>query len=180
LADRFERQNVLFIGIDWERKGGPELLQAFARLRARCTSATLTIVGCYPRTRVPGVQVVGAVPAERISDYLARATVFCMPSWREPFGIVYLEAMRAGLPVIAWDLGAVPDLIRDGENGYRVKAGDIDGLARRLEDLITSPERCRKMGECGQAIVSSRFTWDAVQQRMWTTLRENLCQILPD
>lgn len=168
--DRFHRQNILFIGVDWEIKGGPELVEAFSKIRRRHPRAMLTIVGCKPKVSAPGVEVVGRVPQERIPDYLARATVFCMPSWREGFGIVYIEAMRAGLPVISWNLGATPDFIIDGETGYKIQPGDVEMLAARLDELLVDPDKCREWGQRGRALVESRYTWETTVQEMYKAI----------
>jgi glycosyltransferase involved in cell wall biosynthesis len=169
---RYERQNVLFIGVDWDRKGGPELLQAFEKVRDRYPRATLTIVGCSPHVSAPGIEVVGKVPQDQIASFLARATLFCMPSKREPFGIAYLEAMRAGLPVIASDFGATPDFVHNGQNGYRVDPDDIDALARRIEEIIADPAKAQKMGQFGQELVLAQYTWQRTQQQMWHAIRQ--------
>ena len=171
---RFERQNVLFIGLAWERKGGPALVSAFAELRKRLAGATLTIVGCNPQLREDGINVVGRVPQEEVPAYLGNATVFCMPSRREPFGVAYLEAMRTGLPVIAPDVGAPPDFVINGETGYRVNPDDTEGLVLRLKELLTDPVKCRAMGQRGRALVESEYTWERTQRVMWETIRESL------
>jgi glycosyltransferase involved in cell wall biosynthesis len=171
---RYERQNILFIGLDWERKGGPELLAAFRLVKKRYPQATLKIVGASPRVSEPGVEIVGKVPQARAADYLSQATIFCMPSLREPFGIAYLEAMRAGLPVIALNLGAVPDFVLDGKTGYKVEPNDIKTLADRIEELIADPEKCRRMGLAGRELVQSEYTWQRTQQKMWQAIQKFL------
>lgn len=163
---RFARKNVVFVGVDWNRKGGPDLLEAFAKVRRRHPDATLTILGCRPKAAAPGVRIVGRVSQKRTARYLAGATVFCMPSLREPFGIAFLEAMRAGLPVVGLNLGATPDFIVDGQTGYRVAPGDIDQLADRLDRLLSDPLGCRRMGERGRRLVQAEYTWGRVQRRM--------------
>lgn len=171
---RFESQNILFVGLDWERKGGPQLVEAFLLVRRRCPRATLTVVGADPDIDVPGVEVVGRVPQRQVSDYLGKAAVFCMPTRREPFGIVYLEAMRAGLPVVATDICAIPDFVLEGQTGHRVSVDDVDSLAERLEQLISDPQECRRMGERGRALVESKYTWARTQQMMWAAIRSVL------
>lgn len=168
---RHRRQNVLFIGVQWQRKGGPELVAAFSKVRKQFPQASLTIVGCKPRVSGPGIEVVGLVPPQRVSYYLGRASIFCMPSRREPLGVVYLEAMRAGLPVVACDLGAVPDFVTDGQTGYKVKLDDIDGLADRLESLLANPQLCSIMGQRAKEFVESHYTWKRVQQAMWNVIK---------
>jgi len=163
---RFANQHVLFIGVDWRRKGGPALLEAFRMVRRHRPAARLTVIGCKPKLTCGGVRVVGPVSQVAAARYLGDATLFCMPSVREPFGIVYLEAMRAGLPVIALRLGAAPDFVIDGVTGYTVPSGDVDALAMRLERLLGDPAECRQMGRRGRQLVDSWYTWSAVQQRM--------------
>ena len=169
--NRFNRQNILFIGVDWQRKGGPELFTAFRRVRSRYPRATLTIVGCSPRIAGEGIDIVGPVSQNQIPDFLAQATLFCMPSRREPFGIAYIEAMRAGLPIIASSFGAAPDFVRDDLTGYTVDPADIDLLAKRIEELIADPEKCRRLGLAGRHLVSEEYTWPKTQQRMWAAIR---------
>ncbi len=168
---RYARGNILFVGLDWERKGGPQLVEAFAKVRARRTGATLTIVGCSPRVSGEGIEVVGPVSPKEVSAYMAKASCFCMVSRREPFGIVYLEAMRAGLPVIASDLGAAPDFVIGGVTGFRLALDDIAGLAARLEELVSDPDKCRHMGGQARALVQSQYTWERTQEKMWHAIR---------
>ncbi len=171
---RWSRQQIVFVGVDWERKGGPELLHAFTRVRRSCPRATLLIVGCRPRIDEPGVEIAGPASQAKVSEYLGGSTVFCMPSWREPFGIAYLEAMAAGLPVIASNLGAAPDFVIDGETGYTVDPGDVQQLADRMEQLISDPQRAREMGQTARGLVETNFTWKRTQTRMWTAIQSAL------
>jgi len=177
---RFERKNILFIGLDWHRKGGPELLQAFRIVRQKHPHATLTIVGCRPHVTCDGVEIVGPVSTERVSDYLAGATVFCMTSRREPFGLAYIEAMAAGLPVVASDLGATPDFVRNGRTGYRVPFGDIEALANRLDELISDPQKCRRMGRQARALVQANYTWRHTQRKIWTAICDSIASSTPE
>ncbi len=167
---RAESRNILFVGLDWRRKGGPELLEAFQRVRRRVPNATLTIVGCTPAVSTPGVHVIGRVPPEQVSHFYETAALFCMPSRREPFGIVYLEAMQAGLPVIASDCGATSDFVHQGITGYRVRCGDTEELARRLEELLLDPAKRRDMGRRGRVLVETEFTWQRTGERVWEAM----------
>jgi glycosyltransferase involved in cell wall biosynthesis len=171
---RYERMNVLFVGVDWDRKGGPQLIDAFTKVRRQCPGATLTIIGCSPRVSGPGIRVIGPVSQREVSNYMAKATCFCMASHREPFGIVYIEAMHAGLPVIASDRGATPDFVINGCTGYRVDPNDIDELAGRLNELVSNPDKCRRMGEQARVLVRSQYTWEKTQQKMY----QAICKVL--
>jgi glycosyltransferase involved in cell wall biosynthesis len=171
--ERYASQNILFIGIDWERKGGPELVAAFALLRAKYPQATLTIVGANPPINEPGVEVVGRVPVEELPQYYQKAAIFCLPTKLEPFGIVLVEAMAYRLPIVSANIGAVPDMVVHGENGLLVEPGTVYELAAELDRLLADPELGRQYGQ-RSAEVATRYNWDDVGQRM----REEILQSL--
>jgi len=152
----------------------PQLVEAFAKVRMRNPRATLTIVGCSPQVSGSGVTVVGPVPQREVPKYLADACCFCMVSRREPFGIVYIEAMLAGLPIIASDLGATPDFVINGVTGFRVKLDDTDELATRLDELLSDPDKCRRMGEQARMLAQTQYTWEKTQQKMYNAI----CDVL--
>ncbi len=163
--DNYSNKRLLFVGVDWERKGGPHLVESFKQVREKHPDATLTVVGCSPNVNQPGVEIVGRVPREEVGRYYEQASVFCMPTTREPFGIVFLEAMYKKLPVVATDIGAIPDLITDGENGFTVPTGDVDGLAQHIITLLDSPSMCRAFGKRGYQVASQEYSWDTVGRR---------------
>ena len=158
--DRYAARRILFVGVDWARKGGPEVLQAFRQLRAWGVPATLTVVGCSPRIAQPGCEVVGRVAPGALPEYFARASVFCMPSRREPSAAAYAEANLYGLPVVATRIGGTPERVLDGETGYLVEPGDVPGLALALRRLLDDPELSRRMGERARRLTESEFTWE--------------------
>lgn len=162
-------KNVLFVGVDWIRKGGPALVEAFRLVRERVPDATLTIVGASPRVAVPGARVVGRVAPSELSQHYAHASIFCLPTRREPFGIVFLEAMAYGLPIVSTAISAVPDFVADGDNGYLVAPDDVPALADRLVTLLRSPDLQRRMGERSRAL-SQRYRWDNTAAIMRTTI----------
>jgi glycosyltransferase involved in cell wall biosynthesis len=172
----FETPRFLFVGKQWERKGGPQLLEAFRLVRAERPDAELWIVGPErPPAQEHGVRFVGRVSRagadgeQRLGELYAGATAFAMPSLYEPFGIVFLEAMAHGLPCLASDRCAMPEIVEDGVTGYVVGARDIEALAARLLELA-EPERARALGEAGRRRFLERFTWDAVASRIVETL----------
>jgi glycosyltransferase involved in cell wall biosynthesis len=158
----YTKQNILFVGVAWERKGGPDLVKAFEKVLVKFPKATLTIVGCHPKIDVRNVQVIGRLPLEEVAGYYRQASIFCLPTRLEPFGVVFIEAMAYGLPLVAPRAGAAPDFVQDGRNGYLVEPGDIDGLAEALAHLLEDPERCRAFGKAGCALVQERYTWEKV------------------
>jgi glycosyltransferase involved in cell wall biosynthesis len=169
----YANRRILFVGDDWDRKGGPELLTAFEEVRQTYPDATLTIASAgAPAVSLPGVEVLGRVPLDQLMRHYSQSSVFCLPTRLEPFGIVFLEAMMWRLPIVATSVGAVPDMVEEGLNGHLVIPGDAKALARALIGLIGNPELCRRYGEAGHRRVLDRYTWDQVGRRM----RE---QILP-
>jgi glycosyltransferase involved in cell wall biosynthesis len=173
-ARDWSRPRLLFVGKDWERKGGPQVLEAFARVRANHPDAELTVIGptALPVDPPPGVRFLGrldrAVPEQdaALQDAFGQATAFLMPSIYEPFGIAFLEAMAYGLPCFGGDSCAMPEIIADGVTGHVVRAGDAEALAGPLVALAGDPDRARAMGEAGRERMLARFTWDAVAGRI--------------
>lgn len=163
---RFSTKRILFVGVDWERKGGPVLLDAFRRVRRTHPDAKLTIVGCSPQIGEPGVHVAGRVPLQDVARYYREAAVFCLPTLNEPFGLVFLEAGTYGLPVVGTPIGAIPEIVIAGETGELIEARNSTALADCLSALLADPERCRRMGARGSEWVSRRYTWSQTGERM--------------
>ncbi len=168
----FEQPRFLFVGRQWERKGGPQLLEAFRHVRAERPDAELWVVGPERApASAPGVRFFGRVSRaspegeRRLGELYSGATAFAMPSVYEPFGIVFLEAMAHGLACVASDRCAMPEIVADGISGFTVGARDVDGLGQRLLDL-TDPERAGAFGTAGRQRLERRFTWDAVAAKI--------------
>ncbi len=161
-----ERRNILFVGIDWERKGGPDLVAAFEQILPDFPDASLTIVGAAPQVDLPNVEVAGLVPVEALGAYYRRAAIFCLPTYHEPFGAVFVEALAYGLPLVGTCIGAIPDFILPGENGYLVAPGDVTGLAAALRELLADAEKCRRFGERGFQLGRENYNWAAVGARV--------------
>ena len=104
------------------------------------------------------VQFTGFVPQRMIAEYYREATMALMSSvWPEPFGAVGLEAMRYGLPVVAFDAGAIREWLRDGWNGFLVPWMDRSRYAACIDELLRDKNLARRMGERGRAWVGERF-----------------------
>lgn len=162
---RSARRNILFVGVDWERKGGPEMIEAFKELRRHLPDATLTIIGCSPDVKVDGVEVLGRLPLSELPDYFHKASCFCMPSRVEPFGIVFLEAMQFGLPVVSTTAGDIGAIVQDGRTGRLCAPRDAAGLAQAMRDVLEVPETCNQMGLAGLER-GRQFTWETVARRI--------------
>jgi glycosyltransferase involved in cell wall biosynthesis len=166
--------DLVFVGVAWERKGGPELLRALDQLAPDHPGLRLTVVGCRPPEDRPWMEVVGRVPPAAVAAHLERATVFALPARLEPAGLAYSEAAAFGLPVIATDTGGIPDRVRDGETGLLVPPGDVRALRDALARVLSSAELRRRLGQAGRALAVQRFTWPAVGRAIADGIRARL------
>ncbi|HZW11191.1 MAG TPA: glycosyltransferase family 4 protein [Phycisphaerales bacterium] len=182
-------REILFVGIDWERKGGPLLLEAFRIVRDALPDATLTIVGCRPAIDEPGVRIEGflsrSAPDEfvRLARCYARAACFCLPALFDPFPNVIIEAASVGLPTVALDSGSRREAIDDGVTG-RLTPIAAEPSARLLaEDLIAviaDEERCLAMGRAAKRRADDLFTWERVIERIERTMWPGTLDAEPD
>jgi glycosyltransferase involved in cell wall biosynthesis len=104
------------------------------------------------------VRFAGFVPQEELRRYFAEATVAVMSSvWPEPFGASGLEAMRYGVPVVAFDAGAIKEWLLDGTNGFLVPWMDTHGFAGRIDQLLSDKTLARRLGENARAAVNEQY-----------------------
>ncbi|QBJ93409.1 glycogen synthase [Streptomyces seoulensis] len=176
-----ERPYVLFVGRITRQKGVPQLLRAVREI-----DPGTQVVLCAGAPDTPEIdrefrdrfQELGAVrsgvfwipqmlPRAEVVQLLTHAAVFVCPSVYEPLGIVNLEAMACGTPVVASRVGGIPEVVDDGRTGLLVDTdGDFEGnLARALDSVLADPAAARRMGEAGRARAVGEFGWDAVARR---------------
>jgi alpha-maltose-1-phosphate synthase len=102
---------------------------------------------------------------EEVTQLYSHAAVFCCPSVYEPFGLINLEAMACGTPVVASTVGGILEVVVDGVTGLLVPPGQPAALAAALTSVLQDPERARMMGRAGRARVEERFSWASVAER---------------
>ncbi len=136
---RYASGRILFVGIDWERKGASHLIEAFGEIAEEFPNATLRMVGREGKDWPGHVIGIGRLTLAQVSQEMADAAIFCFPTQCEPFGIVILEAMQLGLPIITTDIGALPELVDAGQSGILVPPGNVEALAAALRLLLASP-----------------------------------------
>lgn len=170
----YTNRTILFIGIDWERKGGPILLSAFRKVLDRIPDARLIIVGASPRVDLPNVEILGRLPLAEIPPLILRSSLFAFPSLREPYGIAAIEALMHGIPVVATNIGALPEIVEDGVSGRIIPPGDVNALAETLISLISDPALLRRYGAAGQQSARARFSQDIVTRRLGDAIRSSL------
>jgi len=145
-------------------------------VRQAIPDAKLIIVGSTLPTQPSGVVCAGylskANPDEsaRLAQLFSAATAVVLPSVYEPFGISLLEGMAFGLPCIAVDRCAMPEIVRHGETGLIARAQDKVSLANTMIELGRNPGEAARMGEAGRRRIESDYTWDAVVAKIKTVL----------
>ncbi len=184
---RYGEQVVLFVGtLDAAHafKGLDVLLQAMSRL-PQDISARLVVVGGggrrkrfeqeARRLRVhKQVHFAGYVPEAELPDYYRLADLFVFPSTSkaEAFGLVALQAMATGVPVVASRLAGVRELIRHGETGVLVPPQDDLALAAALEQLLRNPHEARSLGQRGGELAEQRYRWRIIGQELRELYRQ--------
>lgn len=157
----------LFVGVDFDRKGGYELMEAFGSVRARHPAAELWMVGLHQPDSAPeGVRLLGPKHGTDLQDLFHRASAFVLPPVQEPFGLAFLEAMSFGLPCIGTGIEAIPEVIEDGVTGIVVAPRSPAELAAAMNRLLANPAAAHAMGERGRSRVQQRFGWDRAVRLM--------------
>jgi glycosyltransferase involved in cell wall biosynthesis len=183
---------ILSCGMFYERKNFPGLIQAFNLVAAKYPQVVLRIFGDGPdRIKVEQardaspfkdrIKMLGKVSHAEVLQQMQEAVVFALIGWREPFATVFLEAMAAGLPVIACNDGGIAEVIHSADapaleagrstldapqpNGLLVPPRDIPAAARALEFLILNPEARKQIGEAARKKIEAELTWNAVAQK---------------
>lgn len=146
------RPTILFVGGDFERKGGPSLLRAFEPLRDLANLVIMSDASIEPR---PGVVLARGVRAgsEEHRRIFAEADLFCLPTLGDCTPLVIGEAMAAGLPVLTTRIGSNEESV-GGEAGVLIEPGDDAALAATLATLVSDPQRLRAMGAAARARAS--------------------------
>ncbi len=180
------RPNILFVGRLEKRKGFRHLLRAYPLIKKSIPDARLLVVGAYSEKdkapfvryvrqhKIRGVHFIGYVSPEELPRYYHTATVFCAPSTGfESFGIILLEAMAAGLPIVASDITGYRSVVEQGVEGLLVPPEDQSLLACALIDLLSDPERRAQMTSAGRC-KAAQYDWDIIARRVLAYYEEQI------
>jgi phosphatidylinositol alpha-mannosyltransferase len=168
--------NILFVGRFEERKGLIHLLKAYHRLRKRHVDARLLVIGSGPKAReyrryvglrgVRDVEFLGRVSDDDKARYFASADIFCSPATgQESFGVVLLEAMAAGVPIVASDIHGYKNVLQRGVQGLLVEPRNHRALAAALYTLSNDADLRHRLGDAGRAR-APEYSWDRVTERI--------------
>jgi teichuronic acid biosynthesis glycosyltransferase TuaC len=164
LAKRNRSKTIVTIGSLIERKGIHILLHAFHKVRLRHPDWKLVIIGSGPGRDAllrlseslnlqACVLFTGTLEHHEAMKRLSQASIFCLPSWNEAFGVVYAEAMSFGIPIVGSEGEGIEDIVRHGDNGLLVRPKDIEHLAGALTYLIENENAASRIGMRGHETV---------------------------
>lgn len=168
--------NLLFVGVDYERKGGDMAVAVATRLHQMGIAVTLTMVGIkhLAEKKLPGFVIDAGMiykdepgGEERLQDLYRAADFFILPSVKECYGVVFAEACAFGLPILAIDTGGVPTIVTHGENGWLFpKEQAIDGFTGILVDLSANVNQYREHCRYARLAFEEKLNWETVSKKL--------------
>jgi glycosyltransferase involved in cell wall biosynthesis len=184
-------RSILFVGRLIERKGVAHLIRALGTVR-QTVPARLVVIGDGPERAslerlarelelADHVEFRGRVTDEALRDAYAAADVFALPSVldarqdTEGLGVVLLEAMNYSVPVIASDIGGIPDIVQHERTGLLVPPGEEDALAAALTRVLRDSMLARRLGDGGSRLLRETFAWDRIVDR-WEDVYSRVMQ----
>jgi glycosyltransferase involved in cell wall biosynthesis len=170
---------VVFVGQLVQRKGLEYLLKAWKRLRLHDAELVLAGRGRVDEKLLTAFRsefvYAGNISTDCLRHLYADSDLFCMPSLVEGFGLVYLEALGCGLPVIATPNTGAADIIRDGREGFIVPIRDVDALAEKLEWAYKNRRVIAEMGNAARTL-AEQYSWERFRKDLLGVLRQIECK----
>ncbi len=158
---------LLFLGRFTQDKGVLDLAKAFVSLTEKFPEVRILFVGPDESGLVRKISNICEAVNSNVHfvDYtdlperfMAAADIFCLPSYREGFGMAIIEAAAAGIPAVASRIYGITDAVADGITGLLHPPGDVDAIVQQLSELLSNPERCREMGACARRRALADFS----------------------
>lgn len=177
-----DKCRLLFIGVEWERKGGQIAFDALQALKAKGINASLTMVGCTPPSAVqdadlqviPRLNKANHAEYEKFVELLSTHHFFILPTRAECFGVVFCEASAFGLPSITTDTGGIPSAVRNGVNGYRLPLTATGReYAERIASLFTDYDNSYvPLSISSRNIFEKELNWDAFAVKIMALIEQ--------
>lgn len=163
---------MLFLGVDWQRKGGDIALKTTEILREKGFPVKLLVVGCVPPVQSDAMEVIPFLNKNKPEDYerlkqlLSQSHLLFLPTRAECYGIVYCEASAYGLPSIATATGGVTSIVKDGINGFTLpESAEAEEYAQLIEKLLT-PEKLTILSQSSRKRYEEFLTWEKWSNEM--------------
>lgn len=174
--------NLLFIGRNWQNKGGEKAYQAYLSLKKQGYLCSLTIIGCNPTnidTTDPYLHIIPHINKSNKEDQLrldkifSTAHFFILPTVFDCYGIVFCEASAYGIPSLASDVGGVHQVVRNGKNGNLLPPNATpEEYARKISEIWNNPQRYQELRLSSRREFEERLNWNVWEQKMNIMLNE--------
>lgn len=186
LLDKYRSKKIILsIGHLIKIKGHDLTIQAFKKLVEKYQNLHLIIIGDGPEKEFlqslvdelglrDKVEFVGQVNHGKAMEYVSICDLFVLPSWNEGFGMVYIEAMAHGKPVVGVEGQGINDVIIDGENGFLARPRDIDSLYEKVKILLDDKELVSQIALRAKETIYNNLTWDANAKRLLSVIKEEV------
>ncbi|HDH31697.1 MAG TPA: glycosyltransferase family 1 protein [Candidatus Wolfebacteria bacterium] len=172
-----QKKNILFVGGSVEYKGLDILIRALPIIIKKYSDIELIIIGEMDKREKTLRQLVGKldvssniswqglVSQDKMAGFYQKAYLTVLPSRLDLFPITALEAMSSGIPLVATNVGGLPEIIEDGVSGLIINKEDSEELATAIIKLLDDPKKAEEMGKKGREIVEQKFTWEKVVEK---------------
>jgi glycosyltransferase involved in cell wall biosynthesis len=173
---------LLFIGVDWERKGGDKVLQTYQLLKKKGFPCTLTIIGSMPKEEPEEVDDLTVIPfldkgrkedLDKLCNILSESHFFVLPTKFDAFGIVFCEASAYALPSITADVGGVGQAVQEGKNGFLLpEDATAKEYAEKIKEAFSDKEKYYQLRRSSRNEFETRLNWDVWGERVNNILEE--------
>lgn len=172
LSKQYEgRSIILSVSRLWRSKGIDLNLKAIAKLEGKYPNIYYWIIGeGEERARLgklvedlnlqSKVEFLGQLPHQKVMEYMSMCDIFSLPSWQETLGLVYLEAMAHGKPIIGCQGQGVDGIITEGKTGFLARPTDVNSLVKAIDFLLGYPQKAKAIGEQARKLVLENYTWE--------------------
>ena len=158
-----------------KKNGIGDLVDAIAVVKKEVPDIKLLIVGSGEQAKElktkssflgleNNIEFIGEVLNDLLPKYLAKASIFVRPSLSEGLGIAFLEAMAAGLPIVATPVGGIPDFLKDGETGLFCKVNNPEDIAEKINTILSDDNLRDRLITNGRKLVEEKYTWDKIAE----------------
>ena len=182
---------LIFVGRLVEKKGVEYIIKAMPKIIKSFPACRLKIAGDGPEKEKlqklnralnskNNIKFLGSVPHDNIPAYLSASDIFIGPSIvaknqdTEGFGMVFIEAMACGLPIVATAVGGISDIIKDNKNGFIVKEKNEGAIASAIIKLLHDESLRERLGQAGRITVEEKFTWESITSKYYEAYLEVL------
>lgn len=159
---------ILYVGVLYRLKGVHFLLKAFKKIQDKHFDFKLILIGDGPykkelvdlieKENIKNVEFLGKLNAEDVRDQMKICNVLVLPSLSEGLGRVLIEAGALSKPLIGTNIGGIPDIIKDNENGFLFESANVDDLAEKLDLLISDLDKSKEFGQKSRKFIENKFS----------------------